>query len=145
MNNLTKRMLLWSILGLVFGLICFAGFVANPDVAEEAKIFQVWAIDNAMMWTTVLNRFMLWVTVAMAWFITLHPIFKFKVHPAYRWAKMWLLVSLLMATWVLIWEPDSTAWTAFWFILIAWTVIWAIIDVILTKYTWEWEDLIVRK
>jgi len=145
MNNLTKRLFLWSILGLVFGIICFAGFVSNPDVAEEAKVFQVWAIDNAMMWTTILNRFVLWITVAIAWFITLHPVFKFKIHPILRWAKMWILVSLLMATWVLIWEPDSNAWFAFWLIIIAWAIIWALIDVIITKYAWEWEDLIVKK
>jgi hypothetical protein len=46
-------------LGLVFGILCFAGFVSNPNIGEEAKVFQVWSMDNAMMWTIILNRFIL--------------------------------------------------------------------------------------
>jgi hypothetical protein len=102
-------------------------------------------MDNAMMWTIILNRFILWITVAITGFITLHPVFKFRIHPILRWAKMWILVSLLMATWVLIWEPDQNAWFAFWLILIIWAIIWAVIDVIITKCAWEWEELIIQK
>jgi len=133
MNNLTKRLVLGTWFGLCFGLLCHYGFVSNPNMPEEVKAFQNWDLDNAMMWSTILNRLVLWAVVAMAWFFTIHPLFKFKIPVILRWIKVWLMISLLMAVWVLIWEPDKTAWQAFWMILWMWAFMWAVIDLIITK------------
>lgn len=144
MNNLTKRLLLWSILGLVFWLLCFAWF-ASIEVPPEMKHLQIWSCCNPMLWLIVLNRVILGSMVAIAWFMTLHPIFKFKIPAWLRWAKVWIAISLLLALWSVLWEPIDRDWNAFWMIIWAGVIMWAIIDLIITKIAWEWEDLIIKK
>jgi hypothetical protein len=74
MNNLAKRILLGITLGTIFGLLCFAGFVRNTEVPEIYSAYQVWAWNNPMMWGTIFNRFMIGLTVALAGFVTIHPL-----------------------------------------------------------------------
>ena len=144
MNNLAKRILLGMLLGLIFGVICFAWFTKSPDLPPEMLSMQVWSWDNIMMWTIIANRFVLGFVVAIAWFITIHPFFRFKVPVVLRWAKFGALVSLLMAIWALMWNMEG-AWITFWMIILFGAVIGAVIDLILTKVAGQGKDLIIKK
>ena len=145
MNNLTKRLILGMLLGLIFGLLCFVWFSSNPNMPTEMVSMQVWAWNNPMMWTVIINRIVLGLVVAIAGFITVSPFCNFKIPVFLRWAKIGVLISLLMATWVFIWNTSEWAWATFWLIIWAGAVIGMIIDLIITKIAGEWNDLIIKK
>ena len=141
MNNLAKRIFFGSVLWGIFGFLCFAAFSSNPDVSKEMLKYQVWAWDNYMMWSTVMNRYALGFFVAIMWFIRIHPCFKFRIPVFFRWMVPWFLISLPMAIWILMWNYFEAAKQAFRYVLIAWMIIGSIIDMIITKIAWDGEDL----
>ena len=145
MNNLLKRIILGSIMGGLFGVLCFSGFSSNPEMPAEVTKYQVWSWDNLMMWSTIANRYVLGFFVAVMWFITVHPCFKFKMYPFFRWAVVGFLVSLPMALWALMWDNVEMAKQGFYYVMIAWTIMWAIIDIVITKIAGEGKDLFVEK
>jgi hypothetical protein len=96
MNNLTKRLVWGSMLGVLFGALCFAGFSSNQDMPAEFAKWQVWSWSNTMMWFTISNRFLLGVVVAMTGFITVHLMCNLKLSAWLR-GIIGFLVSLSMA------------------------------------------------
>ena len=138
--HLTKRLLRGIGLGTLAGLICFYGFSMNTNMPAEMVKWQTWSWDNFMMWSTITNRMLLWLVVALAWFVTIHPMCGFKFPVFVRGLKMWALVSLPMALWALMWEGEAAIqW--FWFVLIAGAIIGMVIDLIITKIAGEGKAL----
>ena len=140
MTNLWKRLCTWASIWTLFWLLCFQAFLSSPDPVMAQ--YQVWATNNPMMWLTILDRMLIWFFVWMAWIMTHHPLFWFKLPVFLRWAVMWLLISSLIAIWVFMWpEWTMSNLNVFWLIMWLWAIIWMIIDLILTKFYWEGEKL----
>jgi len=140
---LLKRMVFGSGLGLVAGLLCFAGFSSQPNIPTEYAQYQVWSWSNVWLWRTLLNRLVLGSMVAIAGFITVHPLLGFKISAWMRGAKIGFLISLPMAVSSLMNSNPEMAKSGFWMVLIAGTIIGLIIDVIITKFSGEGEELCV--
>jgi hypothetical protein len=131
-KNVSKRVLFGMGLGLLAGLLCFMGFSSNPNMPAEMAKWQEWSFGNAMMWSTIFNRFAIGVVVGIAGFLTVHPLFGFKLPVFLRGACIGVLLSLSMAFGALLSEGE-TACQAFWLILIAGLFIGMVIDLIITK------------
>ncbi|MCK5589033.1 MAG: hypothetical protein KAI16_01850 [Candidatus Pacebacteria bacterium] len=142
MNILTKRLLISSMLGLLFGFLCFFGLTQSP---ETPTAFTAWSYSNPMFWMVILNRVILGAFVGISGFMTLHPMFKFRICPIFRGMKVGVTVSLLLAVGVFLSPESEGTWKAFWLILGAGAFYGAVIDIITTKYSGEGESLIVRK
>jgi len=143
MNNLLKRILLWSLLWFWFWFLCFLGFIQNLVWMEEFKII---SLNNPMMLSFLANRFLIWFFVWAIWFITVHPVFLFRFYPFLRWICAWVFVSIPFAIWVFLSPEDiSNPWFVFWIIVLFWAIIWMIIDLIVTKLFWEWDELKIKK
>ncbi len=140
-KNLTKRIMLGTALGAVFGVLCFAGFASNADLPAEMARWQVWSWSNAMMWGTITNRMLLGIVVALAGFITHHPTFGFKLPVWARGMKIGFIVSLPMAIGALMSTDAAAAQRGFWLVLVAGTIIGMVIDIIITKLAGDGEKL----
>jgi len=141
-NNITKRLLLGTILGVLFGVLCFAGFASNKNVPVEFIKWQTWSCSNIMMWATIANRAVLGTMVALAGFITINSfVVIFKIPVFLRGIKMGLWVSLPMALGSLMGDNHEAAVNAFWFILGAGAFIGMVIDLIITKVAGQGKDL----
>ncbi len=138
----TKRILLGTGLGLLFGLLCFAGFSTNPNIPAELAQWQKWSWSNAMMWSTIINRLTLGIVVALAGTITRSLFFNFKISPIIRGAKMGMLISLPLALGALMGTDADLAHKSFWIVFIAGGVIGMIIDLIITKLTGDGKELL---
>ncbi|MBT4277152.1 hypothetical protein HOD96_00170 [Candidatus Falkowbacteria bacterium] len=138
---LSRRIVLGSALGIIFGLLCFAGFSSNSNMPAEMVKYQVWSWSNMMMWSTIANRFTIGVVVAIAGFITKHPMLDLRI-PAYiRGAKVGLLISLPLALGALMGPNPELAKQGFWMVLIFGGIIGMIIDLVITKIAGEGEKL----
>ena len=80
-------------------------------------------------------------TVGLAGFLTVHPLFGFKLPAVLRGFAMGIFATLTLALGILINGATPEAITAFWMTLIAGGIIGLIIDVILTKIAGEGADL----
>ena len=140
-KSLTKRLALGAVLGAVFGVLCFSGFASNAEMPAEMAKWQVWSWSNTMMWSTIANRFVLGIMVAITGFITTCPIFGFKMYSWARGARVGFLISLPMAIGALMGEDAEMAKQGFWLVLIMGTIIGAVIDMIITKVAGDGEDL----
>jgi hypothetical protein len=138
---LLKRMVFGSGLGLVAGLLCFAGFSSQPNIPAEYAQYQVWNWNNVWLWRTLLNRLVLGSMVAIAGFITVHPLLGFKISVWMRGAKIGFLISLPMAVGSLMNSNPEMAKSGFWMVLIAGTIIGSIIDIVITKFSGEGREL----
>jgi len=143
--QLTRRLLLGTLLGTLFGILCFAGFSANQNLPKEFAHWQVWSWSNLMMWSTIANRALLGSVVALAGFITVHPLLKFKIPVSARGLKTGAWVSLPMALGALMGENHEAAVSAFWIIMIAGAIIGMIIDLIITKFAGDGNKLYEEK
>lgn len=141
-KNLAKRLVLGSVLGVMFGTLCFAGFSSNANIPEEMARWQVWSWNNAMMWGTIINRMLLGVVVALAGFITVSPICGVKIPTFFRGIKMGFLVSLPMAIGSLVNSNPEVAKGGFWIVLIAGTIIGMIIDLVITRLAGDGDELV---
>ncbi len=141
-KQLTKRLVLGSILGTLFGVFCFSGFASNSDMPAELTKWQVWSWSNTMMWSTIANRFLLGVVVALAGFITVHPMYNLKISAWFRGMKIGFLVSLPMAIGALMGQDAEMAKQGFWIVLVMGIIGGSIIDIIITKFAGEGKDLI---
>jgi len=139
---LAKRMILSSLLGLGFGLLCFTGFSSNPNMPADFAQYQIWSLTNVMLWSTVISRLTLGFAIGLAGTVTKHPIFKFKFHPILRGTFIGLLFSLPMGVGALMGPDAEAAKAAFWIVLIAGGVIGLIIDLIATKLTGQGQSLL---
>ena len=138
----TKRILLGTGLGLLFGLLCFTGFSTNPDIPAELAQWQKWSWSNAMMWSIIINRMTLGIVVALTGTITRSLFFNFKISPIIRGAKMGMLISLPLALGALMGTDADLAQKSFWIVFIAGGVIGMIIDLIITKLTGDGKELL---
>jgi hypothetical protein len=145
MNNLTKRLVLGAVLGILFGVICFAGFASNQNMPANLVKWQEWSWSNTMIWSTIANRFVLGVVVAIAGFITVHPMYNLKLSAWLRGGKIGFLVSLPMAIGALMGEDVEMAKQGFWLVLVMGTVIGSIIDIIITKVAGQGKDLTTKE
>ncbi len=142
MNKIfVKRTILGAILGGFAGVLCFAGFSSTPDMPSNFAQYQVWAWDNVMMWNTVVNRFALGVMVALAGTIVWHP-FGFRISPWMRGAKIGFLMSLTLAIGALMNQNAEVARNSFAIVLVFGTIIGAVIDILITKFSGEGKDLL---
>lgn len=133
---IVKRVGIWILLGIIFGFLCSflawkwdSTLLANPDY---------WW--SALMWNIVFNRFIMWFIIAILWLITIHPIFWFRMYPALRWAMAWWIISIDISFWPFIMWYEN-AWTIAIYTILAWAIYGMIIDLIASKFAWEWEEL----
>ena len=132
-RKIYKRAVVGIILGVLFGLLCFAGFSSNPDIPAEFAKYQVWSFSNLWIWSTVANRILLGLLVGLGGTVTAMPVLKFKIPVALRGAKLGLLASLPMALGALMGPNPEMAQKSFWIIFIFGAIIGLVIDLILTK------------
>ena len=141
-KNLIKRLVFGSIFGIIFGFMCFYGFVSSTGMPENLAKWQVWSWGNLMMWSTVANRMVLGVMVGIAGFITTFPFWNAKIPVWIRGLKIGALISLPMALGSLMGENTVVAIKGFWIIMIVGGLIGVIIDLIITKIAGEGKELI---
>ena len=139
---ISKRIVLGTLLGAIFGLLCFAGFSSNPDMPAEFVKFQTWSWTNVFMWATISNRLALGFVVGIAGFITKHPTLNFPIPAFLRGIKVGALISLSLALGSLMGPNPEIAKRSFWIVLIAGMIIGMIIDLIITKVVGEGEELL---
>lgn len=130
---MVKRMFTSIVLWISFGIIC-------------AYLASTWNTDpnywgSPLMWNLIFNRFLMWITIAFAWFVVVHPILKIRMYPAIRWALLWAIVSLDISFWPFITWMEN-AWTLFWWTILVWAIYGLIIDIVASKVWWEWETLL---
>lgn len=127
---IAKRKMICVSLGLLFWLLCcYLASNSNPDIR--------W---TPMMWSIIYNRVLIWIFVMLFGFVNYYQFFSIRLLPALRWAIAWFWVSLDLAIGIHI-IPTENAWTIFWLTLIAWIIYWMIIDLVATKFSWDWEVL----
>ena len=141
MNKTALRLCGGTALGALFGLLCFYGFGTQPNLSPELKALTVWSTSNFMMWEIIVNRAIVGFTVGLAGFLTVHPLFGFKLPAVLRGFAMGVFATLTLALGILIDGATPEAVNAFWITLIAGGVIGLLIDVILTKIAGEGSDL----
>lgn len=128
---IAKRKMICVSMWLLFWLLCcFLASSSNPNIR--------W---SAMMWSILYNRMLIWIFVMLFWFVNYYSFFNMRLLPWFRWALAWFWVSLDLAIWILI-IPTQDSWTVFWLTLLAWAIYWLIIDVVATKFSWDWEILL---
>lgn len=131
--QMVRRMAISIILWLAFGLLC--AYLASTWASIPENYW--W---SALMWNIIFNRFLIWVMIAFAWFVTFHPILKMRMYPAIRWAIFWALVSFDISFWPFIsWAENAK--NLLFATVIAWAIYWLIIDLVATKVGWEWMAL----
>ncbi len=92
-----KRVLLGVGMGALFGLLCFGGFVSNPNVSAELIQFQEWSFSNLMMWLIITSKLLLGFVIALAGFVIIHPMLGFKFPVFLRGMMIGLYTSLPLA------------------------------------------------
>ena len=133
-KKLTKRILLGTGLGVLFGFLCFAGFSSKPDIPADTASLQVWSWSNVWMWGTVANRAALGLLVALGGVMIRHPWLGFRLYPILRGAKLGAIASLPMAIGSLANANHDMEVSGFWIVLVFGTIIGAIIDIVITKF-----------
>jgi len=136
-----KRCLISGAMGLAFGLLCFMGFSSNPDMPVEFAKFQKWNLSNPMMWSLIANRFAIGFTVGLAGFMTVHPIFKFRLPTILRGLQIGIIISLSLALGSFMGPNADLAKQGFWVTLIFGGIIGMIIDLVATKFAGQGEEL----
>ena len=142
MNKKIIKRISWGTgLGVLFGLLCFAGFSSKPDIPAEMTRWQAWSLSNAWMWGTIINRALLGMVVGLSGVIVAHPLVKMRIRAWLRGAKIGALMSLPMAVGSLTNPNHDMAVSGFWIVLVFGTVIGAVIDTIITKFAGEGKEL----
>ncbi len=140
--KLAERFLWGTILGIIFGLFCFVSFSSQPNMPADLSQWQKWSWNNVWMWRTIFNRMILGLVVAIAGLITRCPIFGIKIPIWLRGIKVGFIISLPMAMSSLQNSNMEIAWNGFWIVLILGSVIGALIDIIITRFTGEGKILL---
>ncbi|HID92346.1 TPA: hypothetical protein EYG96_02485 [Candidatus Gracilibacteria bacterium] len=140
MNKIAIRLCGGTILGALFGLLCFYGFTNNPHLDSSVQIYATWSFSNLIMWDLIANRSAIGFVVGLMGFITIHPLFGFKLPSFLRGFVIGSFISLTLAIGAAMGgnnEPIKT----FWILTITGGIIGLIIDVILTKIAGQGADL----
>ena len=128
---IVKRKIISLLLALLFWFIC-------------AYLASSWSGDDfwwsALMWNIVFNRFLIGVLVTFWGFMTLCPATGMRLYPFLRWAIIWAFVSIDISFWPFMAEMKD-AWMIAFMTILAWAVYGMIIDIVATKFSWEWEKL----
>ena len=140
MNNIAIRLCGGTALGALFGLLCFYGFINNPNLDQSVQIYATWSFSNLMMWDLVANRAAIGFVVGLMGFITVHPLFGFRLPSFLRGFVIGSFISLTLAIGATM-GGNSQPVQTFWIITIAGGIIGLIIDVILTKIAGQGSDL----
>lgn len=128
---IAKRKMICVSMWLLFGLLCtYLASSSNPDIR--------W---SPMMWSIIYNRMLIWVFVMLFGFVNFYSFFNMRLLPWFRWAVAWFFVSLDLAIGIHI-IPTQESWSIFWLTLLAWVIYWILIDIVATKYAWDWEYLL---
>lgn len=130
---MVKRMSLSLILWALAGLLC--AYLASTNSIDS----NFWG--SAVMWSIFFNRFVIGFVVALAWFIVVHPLLKFRMYPVCRWACVWFLVSLSLAFGAYS-AGGENASSIFWATIVLGMIYGLIIDLVVTKVAWEGEVLL---
>lgn len=129
-SPLCKRKLICLSLWIAFWFLCaYLAWTWEPDY---------WW--SATMWMIVFNRFLIWWVVLILWAFTIHPLW-FRILPFLRWLIWWAIVSLDLAIWSLTSWLEN-AYGIFWLIIVTWSIYWMIIDIVATRFAWEWDGLL---
>ena len=136
---LAKRLCLATLIGTIFGILCFTGFSQNPNFPAEMAKYQLWSASNPMMWEIIINRMTVGFVIGLMGFITVHPVFGFKLPVFLRGFMIGAFVSLTMSFGAMIENPEATQ--TFWIITLAGGIIGMITDLIVTKVAGQGKDL----
>lgn len=133
---LVKRLLISSLLGIGFGLLCvYLASTKDPSM---------WDTSSPVFWSIVYNRFLIGFVIGIAGFMTKHPCFNFKVPAWLRGIKIGAMISLAMAINTLL-APgmeSSELWKLFWLTILSGAIYGLIIDVVATKFGGQGKELI---
>ncbi len=142
-NTLAMRLCTASFLGTLFGLLCFWGFTQNPNIDEAARIYTTWSFSNLMMWDIIANRTAIGFVIGLMGFITIHPLFGFRLPSFLRGFVIGSFISLTLAIGAAMGgsEPVKT----FLILTITGGAIGMIIDMIVTTFIGEGSDLYETK
>jgi len=134
-----KRMCSANMLGLIFGLLAVFGV----SRVLGAGIFSIY---NPIFWMILLNRMFIGIFIAFAGFLTVHPLFKFRLHPCFRGFVLGALVSLLLAVSVFLIPGmlDGQKLEMFLIIIFVGGIEGLIIDYLVTRFGGEGKDLMVK-
>jgi len=132
-SPMAKRMLSSMFLWLFFGFVCAYLAFLSIDVSN------FWW--SSLMRSIVFNRFIIGFAVAIIWVFLVHPVLKVKLNPIFRWSCVGFLVSLNMAfvARYIIWENTMMFFIA---TVVSGMIYGAVIDLIVTKLTGQWEMLL---
>lgn len=138
-SKLMNRIALWKVIGLImWGLIFFMLPVifTNPDIMLRFAV---------LLWYIIL-----WATIWVYGILTKIPVFDIKFPACLRW--MWIggwmnfVLALFMynsLTTLMVWS--ILEWYSPFWIVLEWAVFWLILDLIATKFIWEWKELVKTK
>ena len=133
---IVKRKTIALLFGILFGVLCaWLASKTNPAAFD---------IKEPLFWAIVYNRVLLAIFVVIFGAFTVHPIFKFRLHPIWRGAMAGAIVSLAMSINTLM-SPDIAELEItkiFWGTIIAGSIFGAIIDGLATKFGGEGKELI---
>ena len=132
-----KRKLISVLLGLGFGFLCAHLAHQSPELAA---IENYWT--SASAWVIIYNRVLIGFFVFTAGAFTVHPIFKFRIHPILRGAACGALVSLINAIGVLTMPEMENLTQIFWGTIITGAIYGAIIDLVATRFGGEGKVLL---
>jgi hypothetical protein len=112
------------LMAIFLGFLCaYGAWAITPEFHENAKYWGSW-----IMWSTVMNRFLLGVIVALCGVFTRGP-FGFRVYPWVRGALVGFFISVDLAVWAMIEGGDTLL---FWGIVFSGIISGILIDIVST-------------
>ena len=134
---LVKRFVISIVLALLFGLLCSYTAWNSDATLKMSDSYWGWPI----MLNIMFNRLLIGFAITFSWFMTKHPLFWFRMYPILRGAIIGAFVSIDMIFGPFIMWYEQAAILA-WMTILAWTLYGMIIDLVATRFAWEWEDLL---
>ncbi len=141
MNKTAMRLCGGMVLGALLGLLSFYGFTQHTGLRPELQALTEWSFSNFMMWGMVAQKALLGFVVGLAGYMTVHPLFGFRLPYVLRGFAMGIFVALPSALDLFIDGVWSEQLMAFGFMIVFSGVVGLFIDTILTKLVGEGNDL----
>ncbi len=128
-----KRWITSLVLWILFGFICvWLASGTNPAIW--------WTV---LMWSILMNRFMIGFTIWLIGIYSHHPVFGFRIFPIFRWALFGAIVSIQMAIGVYF-TPIPQQNIIFWLTIVAGAIYGIVIDFVATKIWGEGKILLAK-